>query len=106
MEKTNIVRNDDIVSNCAKKFKVCGHPIRLRMLCIIKNGSVSVNDLCDSLAQPQPVISQHLAVLKECSIVNSKVNRNKRIYAISDQFAKDLINLIPEKYGRLSKIKE
>ena len=75
----------------AEMLKVCGHPIRLKILCLIEKEDSCVSELWKCLELPQPVISQHLAVLKEKGIVNSEVNGNKRIYSITDSFVKRIV---------------
>ena len=79
----------------AQKLKVCGHPIRLKLLCLIsKQQDSCVNELWVCLNQPQPVISQHLGVLKDKGIVRSEVQGNKRIYSIVDPFIRSIVNSI------------
>ncbi|MCE5255948.1 MAG: metalloregulator ArsR/SmtB family transcription factor [Spirochaetaceae bacterium] len=79
----------------ASKFKAIGHPIRLKILCLIAHQEVPcVGDLWRCLNQPQPVISQHLAILKKSGIVSSEVNKTKRVYSIVDPFIKSLVDSI------------
>ncbi len=80
-----------IIESYAEKLKVCGHPLRLKILCLIENEDACVTELWTCLNQSQPVISQHLAVLKDKDIVASEVKGNKRYYSISDPFIKALI---------------
>jgi len=75
----------------ARKLKVCGHPIRLKLLCAIEGGAPCVSDLWQCLDESQPVVSQHLAVLKREGIVSSRVQGNRRIYSVCDPFIKDLV---------------
>jgi len=71
---------------------VCGHPIRLRLLCLIENqDDPCVTNLWTCLNQSQPVISQHLAILKENGIVQADVQGNRRVYSIVDPFIKNLV---------------
>ena len=80
----------------ARKLKVCGHPVRLRLLCMIaRQEDPCVSDLWSCLNQPQPVISQHLAVLKDKGIVKSEVNGNRRIYSIVDPFIRSIVASLP-----------
>ncbi|MCG8479191.1 MAG: metalloregulator ArsR/SmtB family transcription factor [Spirochaetales bacterium] len=80
------------VDLCASKLKVCGHPMRLRLLCrIAKQEEPCVSDLWSCLDQPQPVISQHLAVLKQKGIVTSEVRGNRRVYSIVDPFIRQIV---------------
>ncbi|MFQ3621210.1 MAG: metalloregulator ArsR/SmtB family transcription factor [Spirochaetales bacterium] len=85
--------SDEKIDECSQKLKVCGHPIRLKLLCLIaKEEEPCVSELWTCLHQPQPVISQHLAVLKEKGIVRSFVQGNKRIYKIVDPFVERIIH--------------
>ena len=59
------------------KLRVCGHPTRWKILCLIERQSACVTDLWQCLDQPQPVVSQHLAALKEKGIVEASVAGNK-----------------------------
>jgi len=82
---------DLTIETYAEKLKVCGHPIRLKILCLIESEDACVTELWQCLNQPQPVISQHLAVLKDKGIVTSEINGNKRIYSITDSFIADMV---------------
>ncbi len=76
----------------ATKLKVLGHPVRLKLLCMIaRQEDPCVSELWVCLKQPQPVVSQHLAVLKDRNIVKSEVQGNRRIYSIVDPFVRDLV---------------
>lgn len=87
--------SEEVLSSCAAKLKVCGHPVRLKLLCMIaQQEDPCVSELWVCLNQPQPVISQHLAVLKEKGIVKSEVQGNKRIYSIIDPFVAEIVTNI------------
>jgi len=73
------------------KLRVCGHPLRWKILCLIERQSACVADLWRCLDQPQPVVSQHLATLKEKLIVESSVAGNKRLYRICDPMVRRLV---------------
>jgi len=86
---------EEFLEASAQKLKVCGHPLRLKLLLAIQRGeSPCVTELWKCLGQSQPVISQHLAVLKEQEIVDSSIEKNKRIYTIVDPLVKDVIDLL------------
>ena len=95
METQTISVTSEEINAYARKLKVLGHPMRLKLLCMIaREEEPCVSELWTCLDQPQPVVSQHLAVLKEKGIVQSEVQGNKRIYSITDQFVKDLVATI------------
>ena len=81
------------VNEVASVLKACGHPLRLKILCAIEKGEEAcVSELWACLEQSQPVVSQHLAVLKKRGIVTSQVQGNKRVYSIANPFIRGLIN--------------
>lgn len=91
---------DEYLSEYARKLKAVGHPIRLRLLCLIaREEDPCVTDLWQCLKQPQPVISQHLAILKDNGIVSAEVQKTRRVYSIVDPFIKALIAGIIEAKG-------
>lgn len=95
--------SNDLTSPCdesylepyASKFKAIGHPVRLKILCLIAHQDVPcVGDIWRCLNQPQPVVSQHLAILKKTGIVASEVVKTRRVYSIKDPFIKSLVESI------------
>ncbi len=101
----NVCCPDEMVESYAERMKVCGHPVRLKLLCLIEREDACVSDLWRCLNQSQPVISQHLAILKEKGIVTSEIQGNKRIYSIVDPFIKEIVQsftrskVVSEKVG-------
>ncbi len=79
----------------AQRLKVCGHPLRLRLLCAIsQSGETCVSELWECVRQPQPVVSQHLSILKDRGIVDSEIQGNRRVYSIVDPFIDKLVKRI------------
>ncbi|MCX7025633.1 MAG: metalloregulator ArsR/SmtB family transcription factor [Spirochaetes bacterium] len=86
---------DEFLIEYANKLKAVGHPIRLRLLCMIaRREDPCVTDLWQCMKQPQPVISQHLSILKQNGIVSAEVQKTKRVYSIVDPFIKALVSSI------------
>lgn len=86
---------EELLEPFSAKFKAVGHPVRLKILCLIEHEAVPcVGDLWRCLNQPQPVISQHLAILKKTGIVSSEVHKTRRVYYIIDPFIKELVHSI------------
>ncbi len=83
METTPKPCNEAQLSPYAQKYKAIGHPVRLKILCLIAQQDVPcVGDIWRCLDQPQPVVSQHLAILKKTGIVASEVVKTRRVYSI------------------------
>ncbi len=82
------------ITRVARTLKVCGHPVRLKLLQAIESREPCVSDLWRCVNEPQPVVSQHLAVLKREGIVASRVEGNRRIYTVIDPWVSGLIRRI------------
>ena len=86
-------------------LKACGHPLRLKILCAIEHGEETcVSELWNCLEQAQPVVSQHLAVLKKRGIVKSQVQGNRRVYSIANPFIRDLVTSLVESVGPIKNL--
>ena len=94
MEATDLCHAEKL-SEYARMLKAVGHPIRLRLLCLIeRQADPCVSDMWKCLNQPQPVISQHLAILKQNNIVSAEVQKTRRVYSIVNPFIRDLVRSI------------
>ena len=89
------IGSDSALEALAPRLKVCGHPLRLKILCaILREDDYCVTELWKCLDESQPVISQHLAVLKRKGIVSARTERNRRIYSIDDPVIRKLIGAL------------
>ena len=91
-EKKRVQRS---IAQFARTLKVCGHPMRLKLLRAIEASEPCVSDLWHCVDESQPVVSQHLAVLKREGIVASRVEGNRRIYSVTDPLVKELLSRMP-----------
>ncbi len=69
----------------AKKFKVLGHPARIKLLEGLMKKECCVGDIQKGLSVSQPNASQHLKILKEAGILEARRERNKICYRIADK---------------------
>lgn len=77
----------------AQFFKALAHPIRIRILEILVNGEVRVQDLQKTLALDQPIVSQQLARLRASGIVVSRKEGTTTVYGVADPEMADLLRV-------------
>jgi ArsR family transcriptional regulator, arsenate/arsenite/antimonite-responsive transcriptional repressor / arsenate reductase (thioredoxin) len=53
-------------------FRVAGHPLRWRLLTALAEGDLRVQELTAQVAQPQNLVSYHLAQLRKASLVEGR----------------------------------
>ena len=76
---------DDLVELIARRFRVIGEPMRIRLLDHLRIEEASVNELADALGASQQNVSKHLAVLADVGIVGRRKEGNHVYYRIVDE---------------------
>ena len=70
----------------SRSLKAMAHPLRLKILCILGGATeTSVQDLVDMVGTSQSNISQHLSILRDKKILESRKDANKVYYRIGDE---------------------
>ena len=76
---------DDLVELIARRFRVLGEPMRIKLLDRLREGEASVNELSDSLDASQQNVSKHLAVLAEVGFLGRRKEGTHVHYRIVDE---------------------
>jgi len=76
---------DDLAELIARRFRVIGEPMRIRLLDRLRDGEASVSDLAEALDASQQNISKHLAVMADAGIVGRRKDGNHVYYRIVDE---------------------
>jgi ArsR family transcriptional regulator, cadmium/lead-responsive transcriptional repressor len=78
----------------AKYFRGLGDPTRLRILELLRDeGELSVGELSERLAIPQPKVSNHLACLRWCGFVAAERRQRRVLNRIADPRVLELLAL-------------
>lgn len=76
---------DDLLDLIARRFRVIGEPMRIRLLDHLREGEASVTDLAETLGASQQNVSKHLSLLADVGIVGRRKAGNHVYYRIVDQ---------------------
>jgi DNA-binding transcriptional ArsR family regulator len=76
---------DDLAELIARRFRVLGEPMRIKLLDRLRQGEASVNDLAEILDSSQQNVSKHLAVLTEVGILGRRKEGTYAYYRIVDE---------------------
>ena len=81
-----LLASDADIHHASRSLKAMAHPLRLRILCILGGAEeTSVQDLVDMVGTSQSNISQHLSILRDKGILQSRKDANKVYYRIGDE---------------------
>ena len=72
-------------------FKALAHPLRIRILELLVQRQLSVQELQEALGVEQPVVSRQLSVLRASNIVIGKKEGVSVRYAVRDRLVADLL---------------
>ncbi len=65
-------------------FRVLGHPVRVRILELLKNGERTVGDLQNELQMDSSGTSQHIGVLRKHGILEGRREGTSVFYSVRD----------------------
>jgi len=78
----------------AEFCKGMAHPKRIRILRVLKSGEKSVSELSKATGIPQANMSQHLSILRQFGLVDSRREGAAIIYSISDKRIVEACDLV------------
>ena len=84
------------IEQASRSLKAISHPLRLKILCVLGDHEVSVQDIVDSVGTSQSNISQHLAILRDKGVLGSRKEANKVFYRVADTRTLKLLELMQE----------
>jgi ArsR family transcriptional regulator len=67
----------------AELFRLLGHPVRIRVLELLQDGSMPVRDLLAAIEVEPTGLSQHLAVLRRSGMVTAHRDGSTVVYALA-----------------------
>lgn len=88
----------------ARKMKVIAHPLRLKLLCSLSDGALSVQDLVALTDASQSSVSQHLGQLRDKGILQDNRVANRVYYRVCDKKIFEVIGMLREIYCNNSDI--
>lgn len=77
----------------AEFFKALAHPLRIRILELLRDGEMYVNELQVHLGVDSSVVSQQLGLLRNRNIVVGNKEGTKVTYAVKDPLIFDLLDV-------------
>ena len=85
---------DADIERACQAVKGLAHPIRLKVLCVLGDREMPVNDLAAACETSQSNISQHLSILRQSGILTTRKEANFVHYRINDHRMIQLMTLM------------
>jgi ArsR family transcriptional regulator len=87
-------RNFEQLAEC---MKALGHPVRLQIVKGLINNECNVTQIQRNLGIPQSTISQHLKILKNAGIIESRREGTMVCYKVLDHWIIELVTDMQKK---------
>lgn len=87
---------DEEIMQASQAIKAIAHPLRLKILCVLGDKEVSVQDIVDYVGTSQSNISQHLAILRDKGVLTTRKDANRVYYRIGDPRTIKLVGMMRE----------
>ncbi len=82
------------IEQAARAMKSIAHPLRLKILCLVADEEMSVQDIVDAVGTSQSNISQHLAILRDKGVLKARKEANRVFYRIGDERTLQLVGIM------------
>ncbi|HIQ15075.1 MAG TPA: ArsR family transcriptional regulator [Leucothrix sp.] len=93
---SNLLVREEDVETASRSLKAISHPLRLKILCVLGENEVSVQDIVECVGTSQSNISQHLAILRDKGILASRKEANRVFYRVGDSRTLKLIGMMQD----------
>jgi ArsR family transcriptional regulator len=92
----SLIDRDEDIEQASLAIKSIAHPLRLKILCVLGEDEVSVQDIVDNVGTSQSNISQHLAILRDKGVLCTRKDANRVYYRIGDLRTLKLVSMMRE----------
>jgi len=94
--RATLLEREDHIELASRALKAMAHPLRLKILCVLGEREVSVQEIVDCVGTSQSNISQHLAILREKGVLRTRKDANRVYYRVGDERTLTLIGMMRE----------
>ncbi|MGZ8164720.1 MAG: ArsR/SmtB family transcription factor [Methylobacter sp.] len=96
IKNEHVLYDDADIARAARCLKAMSNTLRLKILCVLGNNFISVQDIVQQVGTSPSNISQHLAILRAKNIVGFKKQANRVYYFIDDKRMLQLIQMMQD----------
>lgn len=89
-----LIDKDTDILQASRAIKAIAHPLRLKILCVLADKELSVQEIVDSVGTSQSNISQHLAILRDKDVLATRKDANRVYYRIGDPRTLKLVGMM------------
>src|SRR4051812_19197437 len=81
----------EVLDTAGDLLRALAAPVRIAIVLQLQGGSCCVHELVDALAVPQPLVSQHLRILKAAGVVAGERSGREVYYRLVDHHLAEIV---------------
>lgn len=89
---------EENIEKASKALKAMGHPLRLKILCVLSDNELPVMDIVSQVGTTQSNISQHIDILREKEIITSRRDGSKILCKVRDPQILNLLDAMQQTF--------
>ena len=93
-QDNKLIDDDRLLQKVQKIFHILSNETRLRLILSLDEQEMNVRQLEEAVGLSQSAISHQLAILRECDLVNSEKIGKTRVYRLSDDHVRGMIDTL------------
>lgn len=102
-DELELLDKEEHIEQASRAMKAMSHPLRLKILCVLGDKEVSVQDIVDHVGTSQSNISQHLAILRDKGVLKTRKDANRVFYRVGDTRTLKLIGMMRDVFCGFTK---
>jgi len=102
-DEVDLMDKDEHIEQASRAMKAMSHPLRLKILCVLGDKEVSVQDIVDHVGTSQSNISQHLAILRDKGVLRPRKDANRVFYRVGDTRTLKLLGMMRDVFCGFTK---
>jgi ArsR family transcriptional regulator len=99
----HLIEDDEQIEQASRAMKAMSHPLRLKILCVLGEHEVSVQDIVDAVGTSQSNISQHLAIMREKGVLRTRKDANRVYYRVGDPRTLEVVSMMRDVFCGFAK---
>lgn len=87
----DMAEKQEHINTAARALKAMAHPLRLKILCVVGQDEVCVQDIVEIVGTSQSNVSQHLGIMRDKGVLQARRDANRVYYRVADPRTLQLI---------------
>lgn len=87
---------EDHIEQTSRAMKAMSHPLRLKIISVLGDREVSVQDIVERVGTSQSNISRHLAIMRDKGVLRTRKDANRVYYRVGDLRTLEVLRMMRE----------